>query len=112
MKKHIRCNVCGRKRKPGHEKRCGTKNAYNPGCVKYEKFNYAEYIALKNQIAREKKEAKEKENSEKVEQKEPAILEETKTKDVISLPLENNASQVIEEDKSTLVEEVKKYENT
>ena len=38
MKSHIRCTACGRRRKPGHEKRVGTKNTYNPACQTYEDY--------------------------------------------------------------------------
>ena len=37
MKKNMRCNVCGRKRKPSHEERAETTdNKYNPGCKNYQ----------------------------------------------------------------------------
>ena len=35
MKGNIRCEACGRRRKSAHEKRCGTKKAYDEGCVTY-----------------------------------------------------------------------------
>ena len=37
MKSMIRCSVCHRRRKPGHEKRVGTDKAYDKNCVKYSK---------------------------------------------------------------------------
>jgi hypothetical protein len=57
MKKNIRCEACGRKRKPGHEKRCGTKKAYSEKCQKYE--------VVKAEIDK-KKEAEKKARKEKV----------------------------------------------
>lgn len=42
-KSNISCPACGRKRKPSHEKRCGTPKAYHPECQKYEGLNKKEW---------------------------------------------------------------------
>ena len=36
MKTNIRCQACGRRRKPSHEKLVGTDKAYSKNCKKYE----------------------------------------------------------------------------
>ncbi|MCK9434775.1 MAG: hypothetical protein M0R32_08120 [Candidatus Cloacimonetes bacterium] len=56
MKAMIRCSACGRRRKPGHEKRVGKKEAYNKDCLTYGKWK---------EIDQERK-AKEKAEKEKV----------------------------------------------
>ena len=33
MKNMRKCRACGRRRKPGHEKRAGTPKAYTPQCL-------------------------------------------------------------------------------
>jgi len=54
MKKNIRCIVCGCRRKPAHEKNCGTDKANSPACVPYEKFDRKAYKAEQKKIAKEK----------------------------------------------------------
>lgn len=49
MKSNMRCPACGRRRKPGHEKRANTgKKKYHPNCEVYEEFSYEAYLAGKS----------------------------------------------------------------
>lgn len=38
MKNMRRCVACGRRRKPGHERRVGKENAYSPQCLTDEVY--------------------------------------------------------------------------
>ena len=68
MKKNMKCLACGRKRKPSHEKRCGTPKAYSPECETYEDFDYQEYkVALAQKIIDSLKEAEKLVNDAKAE---------------------------------------------
>jgi len=40
MKNMRRCPACGCRRKPSHEKRCGTKLANSPDCIPFKEFDY------------------------------------------------------------------------
>lgn len=64
MKSNMRCQKCGRKRKPSHENKCGTGKAYNKECVKYEvwKEKYDEEMKVK----REKEKSEKSKNKENV----------------------------------------------
>lgn len=46
MKRNMRCPACGRRRKPSHEKRCGTQKAYSTDCQRYEDFDMQKYKLL------------------------------------------------------------------
>lgn len=76
MKRNMRCVACGRQRKQGHEKRCGTPKSYAKECKRYEDFDYKAWT-----IAFEA-EKKAKEDAIKAEQKakEDAIKAEEEAK--------------------------------
>lgn len=82
MKSNRRCLECGRRRKPSHEKRCGTEKAYTPECIIDEKFDMKAY---KLKIAQKildtiKEEAKTTESAKVVEVVEVAKVVEAEVK--------------------------------
>jgi hypothetical protein len=58
----MRCPVCNRRRKPGHEKKCHTEQAYNEKCLTYKEWcdknpdRKQEKATLKAEIRNQKKE--------------------------------------------------------
>ena len=73
MKKHIRCVGCGRKHKPGHDKRIGTKLQYEKECASIE-----DGIEILKQRAIEAKQKLEEEKI-KIATEKKALEEKTKT---------------------------------
>ena len=39
MLSNIKCPACNRRRKPAHERLCGTKEAYSPDCLNYNDWS-------------------------------------------------------------------------
>lgn len=60
MKKQIRCLACGRRRKPGHEKRCGTDKAYHKDCRIWEPLSHEKWKQIKAERKITKNEASKK----------------------------------------------------
>lgn len=46
MINRVHCSACGKRRKPSHEKVCGTEKAHSPDCKVSKEFNLEAYKAL------------------------------------------------------------------